>query len=211
MKKSALLLTFTLSRLVFTACEGIFGGLYDEPLPKTEYGFIETKEDNSGTIYIDATSYTRWTYVNLKRKRIDTANIPMGQAAPEEWDFALHRYDVQTNGGSAYETNFSSLEQLREEGIPAAAFFTPDSLSRIAIDMSGMMDGIIVYDTCPLNFTLSRWIEVNTSTMPPVYTLSMKPYVLRLSDGSHAGLLFSNFTNASLAKGYITINYIYPL
>ena len=202
---------FTLSLLVFNACEGIFGGLYDEPLPKTEYGFIETKEDNSGTIYIDATSYTRWTYVNLKRKRIDTANIPMGQAEPEEWDFALHRYDVQTNGGSAYETNFSSLEQLREEGIPAAAFFTPDSLSRIAIDMSGMMDGIIVYDTCPLNFTLSRWIEVNTSTMPPVYTLSMKPYVLRLSDGSHAGLLFSNFTNASLAKGYITINYIYPL
>ena len=142
--------------LPLSSCEGIFSGLYDQPETHSEYGFIQTRDDNSGTIFIDATSYARWTYINLKRKTIDTSNVLMGQTEPTEWDFALHRYDVRTNGGSACETDYQNLGQLRESGIPATAPFTPDSLSRIAVDMSGMMDGNIVYDTCLLNFTLSR-------------------------------------------------------
>ena len=53
-------------------------------------------------------------------------------------------------------------------------------------------------------------MDVNTSTMPPVYTMSGRPYILRLADGSRAALHFTGFTDASGAKGYITIRYIYP-
>ena len=204
-------LAVSLPLLFCNACEGLFGGLYDDPQPDSDFGFIRFDGDNSGTIFIDATSYARWTYIRLKRKTTDTSNVLMGQAEPAEWDFALHRYDVRTNGGSAFETDYNSLEQLREQGVPAAALYTPDSLSRIAVDMSGMMDGNILYDTCMLNPVLSRWLEVNTSTMPPLYTLRLRPYVLRLADGSCAGLFFSNYVNSANAKGYVTIQYVYPL
>lgn len=43
--------------LLFSACTGLFGGIYDDP-PAT----IEPKE---GTLVIDATSWTDWYYVDL--------------------------------------------------------------------------------------------------------------------------------------------------
>ena len=209
-KRACLFALLPLFVLCCCGCEGIFGGIYDKPVRSSEYGFIEINDDNSGTIHIDATSYARWTYIRLKGKKTDTSNVLKGEVEPAEWDFALHRYDVRTNGGSAFETECVSLEQLREQGVPATALFIPDTLSRVAIDMSGMMDGNILYDTCLLNLVLSRWMDVNTSTMPPVYTMSGRPYILRLADGSRAALHFTGFTDASGAKGYITIRYIYP-
>lgn len=54
MKKTILLLPLML--LLLTACEGAFDGVYDEPQATT------TKE---GQLYIDATSWTTWNYVDL--------------------------------------------------------------------------------------------------------------------------------------------------
>lgn len=208
MKNSAFVICMVAA--LFCSCEGIIGGIYEQPEELPTYGFIKS-EGNSGTIYIDATDYTRWTYIDLKRKRIDSSNILKGENPPMEWDFAIHRYDVRTNNGSASETDYTSLEQLETEGIPSNSIFTSDTLSRIVLDMSGMMDGIIVYDTCLVNKVLCKWLDVNTSQMPPIYTLSNKPYLLRLSDGTCAALLFSNFCSSSNEKGFLTIQYIYPL
>lgn len=193
-----------------SSCEGLFSGIYDEPVPDTrsEYGFVRT-DGNGGTIYLDSRSYARWTYLDLKRKTMDTSNILSGETEPSAWDFALHRYDVKTHGGAVYETAYTDLGALG--GIPSQAVFTPDSPSRVITDMSGMMEGDIHYDSSDVNPVLSSWLDVNTSVMPPVYTLSRKVYLLRLSDGSHAALLFSDFTNLAGEKGFITIQYIYPL
>ena len=38
--------------------------------------------------------------------------------------------------------------------------------------MSGMMDGNIIYTESYRNTVLSSWLDVNTATMPPVYTMS---------------------------------------
>ena len=108
-----LLLSAVGSLLLMGSCEGIFEDLYDTP-PATAsdgFGFIETNTaTKSGTIYIDVTSYKRWTYISLKNKTTDTSNIVMGQEAPAVWDFAMHRYDVRTNGGAAFETSYSTLD-----------------------------------------------------------------------------------------------------
>lgn len=204
---------FAVLMLLNSSCEGLFGGIYDNPEleTKAEYGFISSNGDGSGTIYIDCRSYTRWTYLDFKRKTTDTSNIRLGENAPSVWDMAIHHYDVKTNGGSALQTAYTTLSQLKEGGVPSGSGYFPDSLSRVVVDMSGMMEGKMVYESSMVNFVLSGWLDVNTSEMPPIYTLSGKVYVLKLADGSSVALLFSDFTNAANEKGFVTIRYKYPL
>ena len=77
--------------------------------------------------------------------------------------------------------------------------------------MSQMMDGIIRYAEDWYNHCLSGWLHVDTSTMPPIYTLSGKVYLLRLADGTFAALRLMNFMNDAAVKGFITIDYLYPV
>lgn len=200
------------------SCEGIFGGRYDKPGTVSEYGFISVDEaSSSGTIYIDASSYSKWTYINLGARTIDTTVVDAGGneegTARDGWHFAVHRYDTKSNGGAVLETAFSSFDALMASGSLPAGSYVQDvwTEDRIAVDMSGMMEGIIRYAPSFYNPELSLWLDVNTSTMPPVYTMSDKVYVLRNSDGSYAALKLSNYMNGSKVKGYMTIDYIYPL
>ena len=55
------------------------------------------------------------------------------------------------------------------------------------------------------------WSFTDTSTMPPIYTLSGKIYLLRLKDGTCAALRLANFMNDAAVKGYMTIDYLYPV
>ncbi len=210
MKK--LLVVICLS-LILISCDGIVGSLYDEvETASMPFGFKEINEnDNSGVIFIDTRDYEKWTYINLKDKIVDTANIVKGDVEPLKWDFAMHRYDVKTNGGAARQTDFVSFEDLTASGNYENGVFVPDTMGKVIVDMSGMMNGIVVYHDTNINKELSRWLNVDTSTMPPIYTLSGKVYLLRLDDGSYAALLFTDFMNESSVKSYITIRYIYPL
>ena len=54
-------------------------------------------------------------------------------------------------------------------------------------------------------------LDVDSSTMPPIYTLSGKIYLLRLKDGTCAALRLVNFMNDAAIKGYMTIDYLYPV
>ena len=50
------------------SCNGIFQGIYDsgEGDLVTEYGFLEyNPSEKTGTIYIDATDYTKWIYLDF--------------------------------------------------------------------------------------------------------------------------------------------------
>ena len=189
---------------MLVSCDGIFGGLYDEPA-KNSFGFIQRDDDGyGGTIRLDATSYTRWSYIDLHHQHIDTANITLGQDAPFEWDFAIHHYDVKTHGGTATESPFDNvgmaieLEELN---------FVADVDSQVVIDMSTMMEGYLGYTPSPVNPVLSHWLDVDLSTMPPIYALSNKVYLLRLSDGTLVALQFTSFMDDSFAKGIVTLRY----
>lgn len=208
-----LILGVVSSLVVMTSCNGIFSSLYDDvETAVMPFGFKEiNEEDNSGTVYIDTRDYEQWTYISLKDKTVDTVNMLSGGAEPQNWDFAVHRYDVKTNGGSALETEFRSFYELISASDYEDDDFVADTMSKVIVDMSGMMDGILLYHDSNVNKELSRWLNVDLSTMPPIYTMSKKVYVLRLDDGSRAALLFTNFMNESCVKGYITIRYIYPL
>lgn len=187
--------------------------IYDDPndMPDT------TKENSYQ--YINATEYTNWVYLNLKDGSQTTLDYDNTADIPAEWTFAIHRYDCKTNGGSAYETVYTSLDALTtaiDDGsfsIPNASQFTADEDSKITVDMSGMMEGNIGYADSKVNKVLAGWLDVNTSQMPPIYTMSNKVYLIRESDGTVAAVLFTNYANPmqSNTKGYISFDYIYPL
>ncbi|WP_290390912.1 HmuY family protein [uncultured Duncaniella sp.] len=44
-----------------------------------------------------------------------------------------------------------------------------------------------------------------------MYTPSNKVYVIRLSDGTLAGVRLANYMDGLRVKGYMTIEYMYPL
>lgn len=213
-KQAGLFLSGASLLLSLPACNGIFEGIYDMPTSATgnEYGFIPVDEGTRmGRIYIDATDYTEWHYVDLHDKQVTTT--PVGEAAPETWDFAVHRYDTKTNDGTVCESQTGSFDALPAPESVSEEQWTADewTTDRITIDMSKMMDGIILYAEDYWNPTLSRWLNVDTSTMPPIYTLSGKIYLLRLKDGTFAALRLANFMNDAAVKGYMTIDYLYPV
>lgn len=213
-KQAGLFLSGATLLLSLPACNGIFEGIYDSPRSETgnEYGFVLVDEGTrTGRIHIDATDYTEWHYVDLQRKQVMTT--PVGDAAPETWDFAVHRYDAKTNGAAVWESSSGTFEALPAPGTLAGEPWTADewTTDRITTDMSQMMAGIIRHAEDYWNPCLSRWLDVNTSTMPPVYTLSGKVYLLRLADGTFAALRLVNFMNDAAVKGYMTIDYLYPV
>ena len=168
-KQAGLFLSGATLLLSLPACNGIFEGIYDMPTSETgnEYGFILIDEGTrTGRIHINATDYTEWHYVDLRNKRVTTCAVDA--AAPETWDFAVHRYDSKTNGGTVWESQagafdaLPALESVSEEQWVADEWTT----DRITIDMSQMMDGIILYAEDYWNPTLSRWLNVDTTPRP---------------------------------------------
>lgn len=205
--------------LSFPSCHGILGDIYDEPSEESKltYGFIETNPaTHSGKIYIDVSSYTQWIYMNFEDQDIYINDIDketgklIGEE-PKEWDFAMHRYDGKTRGGAIMETSFSSLDELVHSGKLPEGEFVSDILGKITVDMSNMMDGIIIYSESFINMEFAKWLDVNTNQMPPIYTLSKKVYILRTKEGKYAALYLPNFRNAASDSGFITIEYVYPL
>lgn len=214
MKRSnSIIFTYTFilgAALSLSACEGIFEGIYDTPIKQE----MEIKEGSFSQV--KATEYTQWVYVDLSGRKATTVEIgeEHDSQIPEDWDFAIHRYDIKTNEGAAVRTTYTSLDIFKvARQLPKATDFVEDewTTDKIAIDMSGMMDGNIIYTESNRNPILSGWLDVNTATMPPVYTMGNEVYIIRLKDGTYAAIRFTNYTNAVGAKGYVDFDYIYPV
>ncbi|WP_297063860.1 HmuY family protein [uncultured Duncaniella sp.] len=207
-------LTAGVAAMLLSACNGILGNIYDEPAADavSEYGFVtEATTTSPGSIYIDATNYTVWTYIDFKS--MTTTALDVNAPAPGSWDIAIHRYDAKTNGGEVMETGATSFYSLANVVTPAGSDYISDiwTETTIVTDMSTMMNGYLSYAGSFYNPELSKWLNVDKSSMPPIYTPSNKVYVIRLSDGTLAGVRLANYMDALGVKGYMTIEYMYPL
>lgn len=216
---------------VTTACNGILDGIYDDPdegdattgagvtgsLSTTGYGFVAYDADtHRGQLYVDATDYYTWTYLNFHTLTTDTFLIDLTLDTPladepTDWDIALHRWDVRTNGGEALETTYTSLDDLAAAGtLPTGDYVEDTWYEYVAVDMTDVVTGNIGYLGCYVNLELSKWMDVSTGYGPPTYTASGRVYMVHLADDTYLALLLSNYMNTSGTKGYLTIDYIYP-
>lgn len=158
---------------------------------------------------LDVSAYDRWVYVSLE----DGTSVAKGieEAAPEKWDIAMHRENVKTNEGSAIMTDVTSFDALT--AIPEGSVFMPDELTytEVAVDMSQMMQGIIIYDTTEINMVLEDW--VTRSGMPPVYSVRPNVYVVRTKEGKYAKIQFTSYKGGETGDetGFATFTYAYPV
>lgn len=199
--------------IVLSSCNGLFSNIYDEPAESTasDYGFVQKPTGSTpGRVYINATDYRRWTYIDFHTMTFDTLDVD--EPEPKNWDIAIHRYDAKTNGGAVLETGASGFAGLENMPGLAQGEFVADewTTETIVTDMSTMMDGYLSYQESYYNRELSKWLNVDKSTMPPIYTPSNKVYIVRLADGTHVALRLVSFMNGMAVKGYMTIEYKYP-
>lgn len=216
MGKLFLLSVMGATLMSLSSCNGLFDDIYDTAQSTVSgdgYGFLSVGQDNSGTVYINTSDYKNWVYIDFHNRETKTVDMTAGGEEPSRWDIAVHRYDVKTNGGAVLETGFTGFDVLLSSGKMPEGDYISDiwTKDKIATDMSGMMEGRIVYAESYYNTALSRWLNVDKSTMPPNYTLSRKVYVVKLKDETSLAVRLSNYMDASGTKGYMTIEYIYPL
>lgn len=209
---------------LFSACDAL-EGIYDNDragISQEEQQQYYDGVVKSGAFYADATSYTQWVYINLHGDSLvmTTTTISLEDysedGAPEEWDFALHRYDVKTNGGSVIQTEYNSVEELENNMTEAPAEGWDEDVysnESVTIDMSHMLEGYLVYAPGYKNKTAALWLDVDTSTMPPNYSMSDKVFLYKFSDGTCAAIQLKNYMSNDRyqTKGWMTVAYKYPM
>lgn len=154
---------------------------------------------------LDVSAYDKWVYLSFESGTPEVKGYD--EQAPAAWDIAMHRENIKTNGGSALKTAFTELDQVTQ--VPSGEFVS-DQLTedKVVVDMSQMMQGIIVYDTTEINPVLNDWVV--RSGMPPTYTVSENIYVVKTKEGTHAKIKFSSYKNDMDKTGFATFSYEYP-
>lgn len=182
----------------------------------------------SGQYYINATSYTQWVYINLHGDSlvITTSDICIDEldgqtnmypetGAPGEWDYAHHRYDVKTNGAKVMMTDFHDIADLEQYGAPPSGTWVEDVYddNSVTVDMSHMLEGYLTYAPGYKNTEAGKWLNVDTSNMPPEYTMYDNVMLYHLADGTYAAFQLVDFMSDDRyqTKGWMTVNYKYPV
>ena len=99
-----------------SACNGLFENIYDAPT-ETE---MEIKENSFSQI--KTVEYTEWAYIDFSGRKVTTVKIGKEYESeiPDNWDIAIHRYDIKTNEGAAYQTSY--LIRLKDNTYAAIRF-----------------------------------------------------------------------------------------
>ena len=131
------------------------------------------------------------------------------QPAPASWTFAVHRSEVRTNGGGAWESPLTDISQATLTACDGA-LFEPDEWSETDVwdDSGQMLLQLIPSQGIRINKVLGRWL--NLGVMPD-YVIDSHVFFLRLADGSVAALQLINHLSDTNKRCCLTIKYRYPL
>ncbi len=170
------------------------------PIPSTLTGRWDGR---SALVYqiVEGDRYTELDYIPT-----DT------QAEPAHWDFAIHHFDVKTNGAEVAETPWSDLGNVDKSAI-ASLDFKADEWNdhQVITDLREMMGFKIGYQNSKVNPALTRWVTMDFSTPPPVYSATGRVYIMRLPSGELAALKMRSYMSETGTKGFLTIDITYPL
>ncbi|MDD6553780.1 MAG: HmuY family protein [Prevotellaceae bacterium] len=257
--------------LLTASCEGVMGGLYDKNSDDSN-----TVAATAGTLYMDATDWTKWYYVDFdslatiaangdaealqkaqttfmgyaipdstatERNAADSLHQPgiytywfdvfdkgisnnkfssfrptAPQSAPASWTIAIHRDNVRTNGGAAYETDLTDFSRIPDratqllDSLSAAGnqlSWTADTWSEndVWYDRSRMLSEYIGSQGIAINQVLSSWMTFHIPPIPPSATSNNHIFLLRTKEGKYIALQLVNYMNSQGTKCWMTIRY----
>lgn len=210
----------TLVALAFSSCDGMFEGIYDEPVPEkqSEFGFkditnVSATENTSaysrGWLYVKTVDYTGWTYIDFESQTVGYAGVYDDYDG--KWDIAIHRYEVKTNNGKTKRTAFSDFDNLLSQDYLEAGGYEADEWNedRVAIDLSGILDYNVVFLPTYVSQVID-WVQVIYPPYPPTYKSHDKIFVIKLENGKRVAMRLENYVNNNGVKAYLTIEYVYP-
>lgn len=160
--------------------------------------------------------YTRWYDVfgeGLSRNEFRSFYPTEPQTDVDDWDIAVHRDNVRTNGGAVYETQLTSMDDLpaSSESFADAAFVEDEwNATDVWTVQDRMLQGLIGSQGIKLNPVLSSWLSVSIPPIPPSFTHNNHVFVVRFKDGTYAALQLADYQSTKGVKCYLTIKYIYP-
>ena len=160
--------------------------------------------------------YTYWYDVfgaGLSNHEFQSFTPTAEQPEPEKWHISVHRNNVRTNGGAAYETSYTSMSELPESSEAFAdAIFTPDTWNELDVwtIREQMLQGFVGNQGIQVNPVLSSWLKLEIPPVPPAFTLNNHVFIVRFDDGTYAAIQLENYQNAAGVKCCLTINCKYP-
>ena len=160
--------------------------------------------------------YTYWYDVfgaGLSNHEFQSFTPTAEQPEPEKWHISVHRNNVRTNGGAAYETSYTSMSELPESSEAFAdATFTPDTWNELDVwtIREQMLQGFVGNQGIRVNPVLSSWLKLEIPPVPPAFTLNNHVFIVRFGDDTYAAIQLENYQNTAGVKCCLTINYKYP-
>lgn len=156
-----------------------------------------------------------WTYNEVAGSNVTQLSVKptSPQDAPEKWDFAIHHFDVRTNGGAGVATPYKSIDEAIAKKSESRTFSPkPDvwSTAHVITDLSNMMAYHIGYQNIYVNEELSTMVTMDFSTPPPTYHTSGAVYIMQFADGSEAAVQLLRYMSPTGSKGYLTFDILYP-
>ncbi len=160
--------------------------------------------------------YTYWYDVfgaGLSNHEFQSFTPTEAQPEPDTWHIAVHRNNVRTNGGAAYETPYTSMSDLPESSDAFVnATFTEDEWNELDVwtIREQMLQGFVGNQGIEVNPVLSSWLKLEIPPVPPTFTLNNHVFIVRFADDTYAAIQLENYQNAAGVKCCLTINYKYP-
>lgn len=171
----------------------------------------DDKNQESGDVksylYVDATSYTDWSYFSFDKAAVVAVTDPDNDLT---WDIAFHRGDIKLNGGESGKGKGAALNmnttKWNEVTSAPTSGYVADKMGKITTAFTG--DGIEEGDAS-FSQTLAGWLTIDTSNPPPVYTYHDWIYVIKTAAGKYVKIQFTDYKNAKNAGAYISFKYQY--
>lgn len=185
--------------------------------PAQTWQTLHVPADDIGTFDADGSGiYTYWYDVfgeGLARHELRSKYATARQPEPDQWDIAVHRNNVRTNGGAVFETTLTDLREVGTAITYAAQPFVGDEWNEtdVWVVRDKMLSGLIGNQRIQVNSVLSRWLEVTLPPIPPAFSHNPHVFIVRFSDGTYAALRLKSHLSPQNVKCCLTIEYKYPL
>jgi hypothetical protein len=139
-------------------------------------------------VTVDATDGARWQYFSFAHGSV------IDRPGPLDWDLALRRFQVITNGGAGFAGTGGVID-LGDVPFDSVAAVPQDGYSGTRVRSDSV------------NLAMRRWYAYSYAS----HLLSPKPhvYALRTADGRYAKLQFVGYYCPGATPGCVTFRYVY--